>query len=140
MYMTDTNSLLDKIQILDRKFIGDTRGWFFKIITGEEDFIQSHVGEVYLVSAVSGESRGGHYHEVALEWFTLIEGKADLVLEDIRTNEKLTLSLDKDNPITIMVPQFVAHRFDNNSDKSFIVVAYTNVQFNKEDTIQFTIK
>jgi len=94
-------TLFNKIQIINRKCIPDNRGWFLKVITGNEEYIQSHVGEVYLISAYSGESRGGHYHKIAIEWFTLVEGIANLVLEDIRTNEKLTITLDMNNPKTI---------------------------------------
>lgn len=138
--MQNTNSLLYKIQVIDRKYLGDTRGWFLKVITGNEEFIQTYVGEVYLISALPGESRGGHYHAIAFEWFTLVEGNANLVLEDILTDEKLVLTLNANNPKTIMVPKYIAHRFDNISDRPFIVVAYTNVQFKPEDTIQFPLK
>lgn len=59
-----------------------------KIIDGKENSLPNYTGEIYIVSAISGESRGGHYHNRAIEWFTLVEGNAVLKLEDIRTNEK----------------------------------------------------
>jgi len=36
-----------------------------------------------------------------------------------------------------MIPQYIAHRFDNISDHSILVVAYTNIQFNKDDTFSY---
>lgn len=137
--MKNINPISDSIKIIDRNCITDSRGWFLKVITGNEEFIQSHVGEVYIVSALPGESRGGHYHLKALEWFTLIQGKANLLLEDIVTHEKLKLTLDVNRPQTIMVPPNIAHCFENANNEPFLVVAYTNEQYNPTDTLPFLI-
>ena len=40
--------LQDRIKIIPRHFVEDERGWFLKVITGTEENIPSHTGEVYL--------------------------------------------------------------------------------------------
>ena len=59
-------SLNEKIKVIDRRLIRDDRGWFLKAITGMEENIPSHTGEVYLTMGKPGEIKGGHYHASAL--------------------------------------------------------------------------
>lgn len=59
-----------------------------KAITGKEEDIPSHTGEVYLTMGKPGQAKGGHYHPEAVEWFTIIEGSAILKLEDMETHER----------------------------------------------------
>ena len=56
-----------KIKIISRRKISDNRGWFLKIIDGKENSLPNYTGEIYIVSAISGESRGGHYHNRAID-------------------------------------------------------------------------
>lgn len=135
--MDSRQSLNDKIVLIKRCLISDERGWFLKVITGKEDELPDYTGEVYITSATPGQSKGGHYHEIAKEWFTLLTGKATLRLKDIDTGEEMTLNLDVSNPVTIFVPPRVAHRFDNDYNDDFILLAYTDLHYKPEDTIAY---
>ena len=73
-------SQIDNVQIIQRRFISDDRGWFLKAITGNEKGIPPHTGEVYVTMGKPGQAKGGHYHPEAVEWFTVIEGSAVLKL------------------------------------------------------------
>ena len=84
---------IEKVKIIKRKLIVDDRGWFLKAITGTEEGIPSHTGEVYLTMARPGQAKGGHYHPEAVEWFTIIEGSAVLKLEDVETHETKEIEL-----------------------------------------------
>lgn len=127
--------LKDKIKIIPRRLISDERGWFLKVITGTEEQLPPHTGEVYLTMGKPGQAKGGHYHPEALEWFTIIEGRAILKLEDMTTQEKMELELNFEDAVTIFVPNNIAHIFINNSDKNFILLAYTDKLYNPTDTI-----
>jgi dTDP-4-dehydrorhamnose 3,5-epimerase-like enzyme len=131
-------SLNDKIKIIPRRLIIDDRGWFLKVIDGKEKNIPSYTGEVYLTSAMPGESKGGHYHDKANEWFTLVTGECELKIVDINSGEKLSLNLSSIKPETIYVPNNVAHIFINNSSKDYILLAYSDQLFDPEDTIIFS--
>ncbi len=132
-------SLKDKIQIINRNKISDSRGWFLKVINGKEDKLPNYTGEVYLISAHPGESRANHFHPKAHEWFTLVNGRAQMYIEDIQTKEKLLLELDGDNPQTVYVPNNIAHSFVNNSDLPYILVAYANELYDPADTVGYKI-
>lgn len=126
---------IDKVQIINRRLIADERGWFLKVITGTEEGIPSHTGEVYLTMGKPGQAKGGHFHPEAVEWFTIIEGSAVLKLEDMETHETREIEMSLKKAITVFIPNNVAHIVVNNSDKDFILLAYTDKLYDPADTI-----
>ncbi|QBQ42688.1 polysaccharide biosynthesis C-terminal domain-containing protein [Sphingobacterium psychroaquaticum] len=129
--------LSKKVKVIPRKIIKDSRGWFLKVIDGFEENLPKYTGEVYITSGIKGESKGGHYHVQANEWFTLIEGKCQLKLVDVKSGEKLLINLSSEIPETIFVPNNVAHIFVNKSDNNFILLAYSDQLFDPVDTIAY---
>ena len=133
--MKNIKPLSERIEIIPRKKITDDRGWLLKVITGKERGLPAYTGEVYTVFSEDGACRGGHYHEEATEWFTILQGKANLVLLDMNTSEKHTIFLDIAEPQTIVVPPDIAHRFDAIEQQSFLLLAYTDMLYKPEDTL-----
>lgn len=133
-------SKLDSVHIINRRLIVDDRGWFLKAITGTEEGIPNHTGEVYLTMGKPGQVKGGHFHPEAVEWFTIIQGSAVLKLEDMETHERRDIEMSLDKAITVFIPNNVAHVVVNNSDTDFILLAYTDKLYNPKDTIAYTIK
>lgn len=132
-------ALKDRIKIIQRRLIKDDRGWFLKVITGVEEQLPNHTGEVYLTMGKPGQTKGGHYHPKALEWFTLVSGKASLKLEDVRTHEKMQLEIGFDDAITVFVPNGVAHAWENCGEEDFILLAYTDLLYDPADTIIYQL-
>lgn len=133
-------SQIEKVQIINRRLIADDRGWFLKAITGTEEDIPNHTGEVYLTMGKPGQAKGGHYHPEAVEWFTVIHGNAVLKLEDMETHERRDIEMSLDKAITVFVPNNVAHIVENNGDSDFILLAYTDKLYAPKDTIAYSIK
>ena len=132
-------SQIEKVRIIPRRLIADDRGWFLKAITGTEEDIPSHTGEVYLTMGKPGQAKGGHYHPEAVEWFTIIEGSAILKLEDMETHERMDIEMPFEKAQTVFIPNNVAHVVVNNSDKDFILLAYTDKLYDPSDTIAYHI-
>lgn len=132
-------SNIEKVQIISRRLIKDERGWFFKAITGTEDGIPSHTGEVYLTMGTPGQIKGGHYHPNAVEWFTVIEGEAVLRLEDIETHERKEIPMNLEVANSVFVPNNVAHDFKNVGDSNMIILAYTDKLYDPADTIAYKL-
>lgn len=130
---------IDKVHIINRKIIVDERGWFLKAMTGKEEGIPSHTGEIYLTMGKPGQAKGGHYHPEAVEWFTIIEGSAILKLEDMDTHEKRQIEMSLEKAITVFIPNNVAHVVVNNSNSDFILLAYTDKLYDPKDTIAYQI-
>ncbi len=127
---------IDSVEIINKNYITDERGWFLKMITGDENE-NDFKGEVYITSAKPGETKGGHYHKEAKEWFCLIRGKAKLHLKEIKYGEYRSIILDANEPKTIFVPPYIAHEFENTGSQDFIVIAYTNVKYHPDDTVPY---
>jgi dTDP-4-dehydrorhamnose 3,5-epimerase-like enzyme len=132
--------LRKKIQIIKRNIIVDSRGYFVKVLTGTEKGLLNSPGEIYITMANPGKSRGGHYHDLATEWFTIIKGKATLQIEDVRTNERIDIYLNSKEPNTIMIPPHIAHIFCNYSSEDFLLMAYSNMLYDPKDTISYQLK
>lgn len=130
------SNLNEKTGVIKRSLLQDSRGSFLKVINGKETGNPFNC-EVYITTAKPGENRGGHYHLKAREWFTLIKGKTTLTVIDIKSNEKSEISLSETNPETIYVPPGIAHNFYNDGDCDFILIAYTDVEYDPSDTINF---
>lgn len=133
-------SQIDKVKILPRRLISDERGWFLKAITGKEDHIPGYTGEVYLTMGKPGQSKGGHYHPLALEWFTAISGKIVLKLEDVETHARQDVHLSLESATTVFVPNNVAHTVVNEGEDEFILLAYTDRLYDPADTIPYQVK
>lgn len=130
-------SLLDRIQLIPRKLLADERGWFLKVIEGTEAGLPPHTGEVYLTMALPGQSRGGHYHNKAQEWFTVVQGSAVAWLRDMATGESQEFKLIASEPLTLYVPPGIAHTFQNviRPAEPMILVAYSDRPYDLADTI-----
>ena len=133
-------SQIEKVKVIPRRLLKDERGWFLKAITGTEENIPSHTGEVYLTMGKPGQTKGGHYHPEAVEWFTIVQGSAILKLEDMTTHERRDIPMSLDKAITVFIPNQVAHVVVNDSHEDFILLAYTDKLYDPKDTIPYTIK
>jgi dTDP-4-dehydrorhamnose 3,5-epimerase-like enzyme len=126
----------EKIKIISRRKIEDHRGWFLKVIDGKEESLPNHTGEVYLTYAKPLQTKGEHYHPIAKEWFTLLQGKCRVRLLDMETKEKMVILLDSDTAQTLFIPSGIAHAFDNMSESTdFLLLAYTDQIYDPCDTI-----
>ncbi len=134
------NTLQSRVKIIKRKLIEDDRGWFLKAITGTEDNLPNHTGEVYLTMGKPSQSKGGHYHPNAIEWFTIVCGDALLILEDVVTHERLEIEMSLKKAITVFVPNNVAHVVKNIGNTDFLLLAYTDLLYDPKDTIPYKIK
>lgn len=132
-------TLKDRIKIIPRNLIRDDRGWFLKAITGTEDNIPNHTGEVYLTMGKPGQIKGGHYHPEAVEWFTVIQGNAILRLEDIKSKERIEIPMSLEDAKSVYVPNDIAHDFKNIGNTDFIVLAYTDKLYDPKDTIAYKL-
>jgi dTDP-4-dehydrorhamnose 3,5-epimerase-like enzyme len=120
--------------------ISDERGYFLKTLMSDKFDINFNQLEIYVTNAKPGHSKGGHFHEKAKEWFTLLKGKCTLVLIDVKTLATSNIELDERNPKTIFVPPYVAHEFFNTGAEDFLLLAATDQLYQKQDTIAYEIK
>lgn len=135
-------SLIDTIRFIPRRLISDERGWFLKVVDGNEENIPARTGEVYLTYALPGQPRGDHYHPATAEWFTVVEGRALLLVEDPQTGARAQWWLDATEPQTVFMPPGLAHVFVNPEGAAgpFLLVAYAANAYDPADTIPYPVQ
>lgn len=135
------NLFKNKVQIIERKKLIDDRGWFLKTMHGKEERLTDRRGETYVTLATPGAYRANHYHNIANEWFTILQGKAIAIFEDIKSKERVVIEMDSDKPISIFCEPRVAHVFYNKQSNTtpFILQAYSDLIYDPADTIPFDL-
>ena len=133
--------LIDQVRFLPRRLIADERGWFLKTLDGGEDGLPGAVGEVYLTMAVPGQARGNHYHPQCAEWFTIVQGRALLMVADPRSGERAQWWLDAAASQTVYMPAGLAHVFVNPPEAAadFLLIAYAALRYDPADTVPFAV-
>ena len=85
--------------------------------------------------------RAEHYHIIANEWFTVIQGELIITLEDINTKIKVEHNLNSSNKSVLFIPSGIAHKIYNPSLKSeSILLAYSSIKYDSQDTKPYIIK
>jgi UDP-2-acetamido-2,6-beta-L-arabino-hexul-4-ose reductase len=110
---------------------GDDRGAFVEILKTKNS------GQFSFFTAVSGVTRGEHYHHSKTEKFIVVRGTAQFNFRNLTTNEVYKiLTSDKVPEIVETIPGW-AHNITNVGKEDLIVMLWANEIFNREspDTI-----
>ncbi len=125
----------DLYQIIERRRIVDERGFFLKTMTGFEPDLPQQFGEIYVIRGDQGKARANHYHDLATEWFTLLQGEVRLNLRHVDTGSTASLLLSEKTPGTVRVNRRVAHSLLGVKGQDYLLMAYTDVRYDAADTI-----
>jgi dTDP-4-dehydrorhamnose 3,5-epimerase-like enzyme len=130
-------SRLDEVTLFPRIVRSDDRGWFLKVIEGNEPHLPPATGEVYLTLTLPGRVRGGHYHVRTAEWFTIVLGRARVALTDPKTGDRRDFDLSAESPTTLYVPAGIGHSFTNLAEDGapMLLVAYADRPYDPADTV-----
>ena len=129
-------SRLDAVEVLKGRLRADARGRLHVALGASQLPPGATFGELYIVFTERvGDRRGDHRHMLADEWFSVVEGAADLELLDPETNERRVLRLEADAAETVRVPAGVAHCLVNVGPGRMIAVAWSSQEHDPTDTI-----
>ena len=115
----------------------DERGYLVEFLKNselEEEF--KKFGEIYFVTFDKPNVvRGNHYHTRFSEWFGIAHGRIEVVLEDVKTKERITLILDANDKkfVRLYTGPYVAHAFRNLSPTA-LLLNYVTEEYNKTDS------
>jgi dTDP-4-dehydrorhamnose 3,5-epimerase-like enzyme len=124
----------DLYQLIERRKIVDPRGFFLKIMTGYESDLPEQFGEIYVIKGDAGQARANHFHNLATEWFTLLQGRVRLNLRNIDTGELASLLLEEQSPVSVRIKPRIAHSLLGVDQCDYILIAYTDVRYDPADT------
>ena len=109
----------------------DNRGSFVETV-------KSAVGGQFSYSTThSGITRGDHFHTRKIERFAVIQGKADIELRKIGTNEVLHFELDGENPSFVDMPVWFTHNITNTGSEDLFTLFWINEFFDPSDPDTF---
>ncbi len=120
----------------------DARGGLLKILMRQHlPESAREFGEIYISWAEPGAVKANHYHEHTTEWFTLLRGRARLILLDPRTGERDEIALRADEPVVVMVPPGIAHALVNEGPEQAHLLAYADRPYDPDapDTIPYEV-
>lgn len=93
-------------------------------------------GQIYFVTfSKKGVVRGNHYHKKWTEWFGIVEGKLEVILEDVNTKERKNFIFDsKENKYTrLTIGPNVIHAFRSLSNYAALL-NYADSEWSESDT------
>jgi dTDP-4-dehydrorhamnose 3,5-epimerase-like enzyme len=111
--------------------ITDERGRLLEILTYKE-LCESKFGHLHLTIINPKQTRGGHYHKSKREWFFLLKGKSNLIVENLNTKEKESIILTDKKPSVIEIEPFVIHTFTNKTNEEAFLLVYNNKSFDRK--------
>jgi len=132
---------LDIVKLKKKK---SKSGFLVEFLKGNElDKFNKEFAQIYVATILPGKVRGNHYHKKKLEWFTILNGRVKVVIENIKTKEKVEFILDSSQEYLprIFLNKETAHVFKNISNSTVVLVAYTNKIYdpNNPDTYEYKV-
>ncbi|MCG2689964.1 WxcM-like domain-containing protein [Candidatus Parcubacteria bacterium] len=105
------------------------------------DKLKEGIKQVHSVTINPGKERGGHYHLKTMEWFFLVQGKAELILTNIESKEEQVFILEGEAPQLISIFPKVSHKIKNISEDISILLAVTSEPYDKDkpDTYKYEL-
>jgi UDP-2-acetamido-2,6-beta-L-arabino-hexul-4-ose reductase len=121
-----------KVKIIKVELKSDERGWFAELLK-KSQVEKTEFGQAALATSKPGAIRGNHCHSRKTEWFCVIRGKAKLVLEDAKTNERKEFILDDNDLQVIEIDPYVYHAIQNIGNDIMYLFHYVDEPFDPND-------
>ena len=93
-------------------------------------------GQIYFVTfAKKGTVRGNHYHTKTEEWFGVAQGSLRVVLENVRTLKRKTLTLKASERhfVRLHIGLYTAHAFQSLTPTA-VLLDYANKEYDRYNT------
>ncbi len=130
---------MNDIIVLEQKRFEDDRGFVHKVLTNSQCKGNPPKGEVYVTSALPGQSKGNHFHSNMGEWFSIIKGEGQINVCDPDSGEKFSVSLGEVKPKTVYIPPGLAHSILNTGKDLMICVAWAEREHDPLDVFPFKL-
>lgn len=110
-----STELIEGVVVKPLKVITDERGKLMEILRSDDSVFEKF-GQAYVTVCKPRVVKGWHYHKVQTDHFTCLQGKAKVVLYDVRKNSRThglinEFILSWDDQKLVKIPTFVYHGF-----------------------------
>lgn len=135
--------MIDGVEIKNLVIHRDDRGWLMEILRSDDKIFEKF-GQVYVTTCNPGIAKAWHYHKNQTDFFTVISGKAKIVLYDRRGNSPTKGELNEfivgeENSILIKIPKEVVHGFAALDNKVAFVINCPTLPYNSDNPDEFRL-
>lgn len=102
---------------------------------------EKEFGQIYFVTfGKKGTVRGNHYHKKWHEWFGIVAGKVKIVLEDIKTKERveIVLTAKKKEYQRVYIGPHIAHAIKSMTNYAALL-NYADSEWYAEDSYNYKV-
>jgi UDP-2-acetamido-2,6-beta-L-arabino-hexul-4-ose reductase len=110
----------------------DKRGWLIEIL--RKDRISEDIALIHFSVSKPGAVRGNHYHNRKVEWFCVVRGLAQLLLEDMSSGKKSYTVLSGEEPQLVKILPGFGHAIKNIGEDNMYLMIAVNEVFNPDDS------
>lgn len=112
------------------------------------DLVENTIPEImknskhfFISKSAPGVIRGNHYHENKSEWFVIIQGSCQIIVEDVQTKQRDEKTISSEDNVAIYMEPGKAHAFKNVGENEMILCAFINEVFDpkKPDTHSYKL-
>lgn len=114
----------------------DERGSVYELLRWPE-LCGGHDGQIFVTTANPGHSKGHHFHRRKTEWFCVVFGSGEMVLEDVETGERDEVPVSADVPLVLKIPSGLAHALRNSGTTPLVSLVYVDEVFDPLDSDTF---
>lgn len=90
-------------------------------------------GQMFVTTAKPGQSKGHHYHTRKTEWFCVVSGDGEMVIQDVETGERDAIPVTAEMPTVIKIEPGLAHALRNVGTGELVSLVYVDEVYNPSD-------
>lgn len=97
-----------------------------------EAFHLPHDGQIFYLVIKPDETRGNHYHERKTEHFLVVNGSAEFMVKDRKTNNIMKVETNYSKPMVVTVAPNNTHSITA-TEEGAVIIVWVDEIFNKDD-------
>jgi UDP-2-acetamido-2,6-beta-L-arabino-hexul-4-ose reductase len=116
----------------------DARG---NLVENTKEQVMTNSRHFFVSKSIPGAVRGNHYHKEKQEFFFVIQGKCEIAIKDLKSEQSESIIVsDKDNLLVSVEPN-KAHAIKNVGKNELILLALVNkpLDQNNPDTYPYKV-
>ncbi len=106
----------------------DERGWLVETVKANSG------GQCFISTTKPGVTRGNHFHRSKVERFFVLEGKAQIKIRKLFSDDVITYNIDGETPVYVDIPTLFTHCITNVGDSELITLFWADEIFNPNNS------
>ena len=127
LFNTLRGAIENNLRLQNAQKHSDERGWLVETVKANSG------GQCFVSTTRPGITRGNHFHRRKVERFFVLQGKAQIKLRKLFTDEVITYDLDGDAPAYVDMPTLHTHSITNVGSTELITLFWSDEFFDPDN-------